>query len=473
MARKLLVVLCVMIAPFAAQAGPNGKLTLFGGVQHVAGVGGFYNPFGWPDPLWKPIAQGPATGNKLPANWYRDDYSLNDFAGFPMGVTQFQSWLRTLTNYLGANNINGPCIQLFYPNPGGSPNGDQIGLASYISYLQALAPYIKPGTYLISCNETCRTNGVEPSQVLLNALGGAGATGYDGLIALVKLQRQYLPAGVLLGLNEYGVCSFEGNPGNSNAYFQSNCLNIYRILANHGAALDWLGCQGYMEEVNPDNGSTIAALANALNTVGSQLVTTKGTGAPNTIAFTEFTPGNYGWKEHGKQITGWQAYLSLFASNRYVFGVTGPWKGFRRSNGFSAVDWFYDDTDKGGEDPDGVATSNGHVTPTLTWLQGYIPTIVAAASNPTPTPGPTRTPTPAPAQLADAFITFAGGGQLSDPAGNVWTISNGVVLKNSANAGYSANVIELARVGGVIWQENTSGFWWSWTGTAWASGTPF
>ena len=41
----------------------------------------------------------------------------------------------------------------------------------------------------------------EVGDALLNALGGAGATGYDGLIALIKLERQYLP-GALLGIND-------------------------------------------------------------------------------------------------------------------------------------------------------------------------------------------------------------------------------------------------------------------------------
>jgi hypothetical protein len=66
----------------------------------------------------------------------------------------------------------------------------------------------------------------------------------------------------------------------------------------------------------------------------------------------------------------------MFAADKYVFGVTGPWEGFRRSNNFSDSDWFYDDTNKGGTDPDGAATGNGRVPASLTWLQGWVPSNV-------------------------------------------------------------------------------------------------
>src|SRR5271165_2825878 len=58
-----------------------------------------------------------------------------------------------------------------------------------------------------------------------------------------------------------------------------------------------------------------------------------------------------------------------------------------------------------------------------------------------------------------------------DASGNVWTLpANGAVMENGAAAGYSANVTKLAYVGGVIWQGNSSGAWWSWNGTAWVGG---
>jgi Cellulase (glycosyl hydrolase family 5) len=81
--------------------------------------------------------------------------------------------------------------------------------------------------------------------------------------------------------------------------------------------------------------------------------------------------------------------------------------------------------------------------------------------------GWTITANPLPASANGATIT--GAGQLIDGAGNIWTLSGGVVYVNGQLAGYSANVIELAYVGGVIYQENSAKGWWAWNGGAWAA----
>jgi hypothetical protein len=356
-----------IVCPLVVDAGSNGKLALFGDVQHISGVGGFFNPYGFPDPLWKPISQGPATGNQFPANWYRDDYSFNDFIWKIVGTEQMQSWLSVLSPYLSQNHINGPCIQLHYGQGGGFENA-----ATFINYLQALAPYIPAGTYEIAANEVLNPNHQENGDSLLNALGGPGVTGYDGLIALIKLERQYLP-GALLGLNEFDVCDWSTG-GPPNTYNQQEAINVYKVLAQNGAALDWLGCEGYWGNFQPGRGQSVAKHKAAIDLVGSQLVTTKGTGAPNTIAYTEFTPGGAG--DYSTQQACWNAFLTMFAADPYVFGVTGPWAGFRRSNGFSDSSWFYDDTNRGGTDPDGAATRNGLVPASLPWLQGWVPSNV-------------------------------------------------------------------------------------------------
>jgi hypothetical protein len=56
---------------------------------------------------------------------------------------------------------------------------------------------------------------------------------------------------------------------------------------------------------------------------------------------------------------------------------------------------------------------------------------------------------------------------IQDASGNSWTIANGVVDENGQAAGFSANVAEIAYVGGTLWQENTANMWWSWNGTSW------
>jgi len=64
-------------------------------------------------------------------------------------------------------------------------------------------------------------------------------------------------------------------------------------------------------------------------------------------------------------------------------------------------------------------------------------------------------------------ITSAG--QITDGSGNVWTVVGAVIYENGALAGYSKGVAELAYDNNVIYQENTTGGWWSWTADTWAS----
>jgi hypothetical protein len=64
--------------------------------------------------------------------------------------------------------------------------------------------------------------------------------------------------------------------------------------------------------------------------------------------------------------------------------------------------------------------------------------------------------------------------QIVDSAGNVWTVSGGVIYENGATAGFSANVILLLYYNGTIYQENSSDSWFSWNGSGWTavSGDP-
>lgn len=73
-------------------------------------------------------------------------------------------------------------------------------------------------------------------------------------------------------------------------------------------------------------------------------------------------------------------------------------------------------------------------------------------------------------------ITASPAGQsFVDGAGNTWTISaannNGEAFENGAppNAQFSSNVIQLELISGVIWQQNTSAQWYTWSGTAWVA----
>jgi hypothetical protein len=397
----------LLLLPQQLWAGANGKLSLIGSEQTPPSLIG--GNWAWPDPLWKSISSGPASGIQFPFNWYRDEFALLNYVWLNnhKNTAQVQAALQTLLSYLSASNANGPCIQLYYPAY------DYCSKADWIQWLQIISPYIRQGTYLIASNETIDAGSHhEANTGLFNELGGTGATGYDGLINLIKLERQYIPQ-ALLGLNDYVVLD-----GPAIAWGRlAEAIKVYKLCHDGGAPLDWFGAEGYSMNWSPEGQATLAYFQGLISqfVVAVQPYIT-GTSPNGWIAYTEWTPSNNAsWPIFGvagtypSQTPCWQAFLQMFAANPYVFGVTGPWNSFKRSGGFSKSDWLYDDTSNGGTDPDGQPTFNGHVTETLQWLQSWEPQNVVAngagggptpiptpAPTPAPTPTPTPTPTPAP-----------------------------------------------------------------------------
>jgi ribosomal protein S11 len=75
---------------------------------------------------------------------------------------------------------------------------------------------------------------------------------------------------------------------------------------------------------------------------------------------------------------------------------------------------------------------------------------------PVVTPPASKTPS------ANDTVVLAGSkAAITDASGNLWTItSGGQVAVNGTTDTATANVIELAYVGGTIWQENASKLWW-------------
>lgn len=70
----------------------------------------------------------------------------------------------------------------------------------------------------------------------------------------------------------------------------------------------------------------------------------------------------------------------------------------------------------------------------------------------------------------DSVITTVGP-ILCDASGNRWALTSaGTITVNGAAAGYSSGVIELAFVGGSIWQENSAKLWWQYVNGAWSPG---
>jgi endoglucanase len=66
---------------------------------------------------------------------------------------------------------------------------------------------------------------------------------------------------------------------------------------------------------------------------------------------------------------------------------------------------------------------------------------------------------------------------LTDPTGTQWTVASGVVMSQAkgasapTSAGFTQNVVALALVNNVIYQENASCLWWNWSNSAWVLAT--
>jgi endo-1,4-beta-xylanase len=189
-------------------------------------------------------------------------------------------------------------------------------------------------------------------------MGGAGSTGYDYVINAYSLARQYLPPNFKLGVNEAYV---EG----VNGYNYAAYLNLLNILYSRGL-IDWIGLQGYNMQLNYTDSQVQQALA------------TYATNYPNCeIHITEFSP-TCGGPDPGygpQQVADyWQRFLiNDFIPATNVTAVSGPWwpTSSRSAGPFSGTygnAYLIDDQ------------SNPPVaSPTLTWLQGYIPGILGSA----------------------------------------------------------------------------------------------
>jgi hypothetical protein len=76
-------------------------------------------------------------------------------------------------------------------------------------------------------------------------------------------------------------------------------------------------------------------------------------------------------------------------------------------------------------------------------------------------------PVPKTASPNDTVVPNDSSSSIVDSAGTVWTVTGGVIHKNGTADTATSNVLEIAYVSGVVWQENNLNYWWSWTGTAW------
>jgi hypothetical protein len=78
-------------------------------------------------------------------------------------------------------------------------------------------------------------------------------------------------------------------------------------------------------------------------------------------------------------------------------------------------------------------------------------------------------PSAATATVSASGTNIPAAAEITDSSGSIWTVSGGVIYKNGVLAGNSYNVKELLYENNTIYQENTSGNWYTWTGGKWAA----
>ncbi len=105
----------------------------------------------------------------------------------------------------------------------------------------------------------------------------------------------------------------------------------------------------------------------------------------------------------------------------------------------------------------------GKTSPGASWTPGNGTPVSPLPPTPTPTPTPPP-PTPTPISKPspnDTVVLPGSAAAIVDTSGNKWTITAGgqVAINGKADT-TTANVVELAYVGGKIWQQNSARLWW-------------
>ena len=185
-------------------------------------------------------------------------------------------------------------------------------------------------------------HGKTGSQVVVDAFGGPGATGYDHVVAVYALARQYFPSALFI-LNDYDVLK----RANYAAYDQCAAA----LLA--AGVLDALGCQAHFLE-----NTTPARLRQRLDYLSST------TGLPIYITELELALAN-----DQQQLAKYQELFPVMWEHPAVRGVTL---------------WGYEDM-KMWRDDGYLLRADGTERPALQWLRSYL-----APAPPPPTQAPVR-----------------------------------------------------------------------------------
>jgi endo-1,4-beta-xylanase len=166
--------------------------------------------------------------------------------------------------------------------------------------------------------------------VYMNALGGAGASGYDWIVQAFKWARQYCPNATLI-LNDYNNIEYGGDVDNT--------INIVNRIRAAGAPIDAIGAQAH------------AAFSMPTSTVQANIDKLAGTGLP--VYITEY---DINLADDNQQRTVMQSQFTMFYTHPKVRGIT-LW-GY-----VSGATWLPNS---------GLMSSSGQMRPAMSWLMTYL-----------------------------------------------------------------------------------------------------
>jgi endo-1,4-beta-xylanase len=169
------------------------------------------------------------------------------------------------------------------------------------------------------------------SPVYINALGGAGASGYDWIAQAFKWARQYCPNAILI-LNDFSNIEFSGD--------NNHTIDIVNRIKAAGAPIDAVGAQAH------------AAYQQSTTTVQNFIdnITAK-TGLP--VYITEY---DINLADDNQQKNVMQSQITMFWNDKNVAGVT--YWGYIEGSTWEANT--------------GLMSSSGTKRPAFTWLLDFL-----------------------------------------------------------------------------------------------------
>jgi endo-1,4-beta-xylanase len=166
--------------------------------------------------------------------------------------------------------------------------------------------------------------------VYMNALGGAGASGYDWIVQAFRWARQYCPNAILI-LNDYNNIEYD--------YSNRNTIDIVNRIRAAGAPIDAIGAQAH------------AAYSFPTSTVKTYLDRLAATGLP--VYITEY---DINLADDSQQRNVMESQFTMFYNHPSVRGIT-LWGYVTGST------WLQ---------YSGLMSSSGQMRPAMSWLMSYL-----------------------------------------------------------------------------------------------------